>query len=234
VAADPDDVGPHVVEATKGGLMETTYDIVDRTGWPPGEWDSEPDRATWVHDETGARCTLRRGPLGHWCGYVGLRANHPLAGKVYNEIDGVSQELTFGSYCTPMAEDEWIRYRLNREKWITESLLYPVGDAARHLREDRKGDTSTLAGWQEWIRQFNLCHDDCPHGLWWLGFDFAHAFDVMPGMLAHFRERRIAFPDDGPFRTTYKNIQWAVDATDRLAMELFDEKVLNQGERPCS
>jgi hypothetical protein len=212
--------------------METVNDLVDRTGWPAGEWDGEPDRATWVHDETGARCTIRRGPLGSWCGYVGLRPNHPLAGKDYNDIDVlVHGGLTYGRYCVPMAEDEWIRYRLHRERWITESLLYPNGDAARDLREDRKGDTSTLAGWQKWVARYCTCHDDCPHGLWWLGFDCAHAWDIVPGMMAHMRDRNVEFPISGMFATTYKNLQWTVDETDRLAMALFDEKVLNQGEK---
>jgi hypothetical protein len=210
--------------------METFYDINDRTGWPAGEWDGEPDRAIWVNDATGARCTLRRGPLGHWCGYVGLRANHPLAGKNYQDIGIRSQELTYGSYCQPMEEDEWIRYRLNRERWVVESLVYPVGDAARHLREDRKGNTATLAGWQKWIQQFSLCHDDCPHGLWWLGFDCAHYNDIVPGLLAHYRDRDIELHPFG-HEMSYKNFQWMVNATDQLAMELFDEKVLNQGHQ---
>ena len=165
--------------------MDTFDNIVDRSDWPSGEWDKEPDRATWVHEATGARCTMLRGALGAWCGYVGVNGNHPCAGKNYNDIDvAVHGGLTYGGYCRPMQEDEWIRYRLLREKWVTESLLYPMGDAAHHLREDRRADTSTLKGWQEWIRLFNRCHDDCPHGLWWLGFDTAHSWDVMPGMLS--------------------------------------------------
>lgn len=200
--------------------MNTTFDIVDRTGWPPGPWDGEPDKATWVHDETGARCTLRRGPMGHWCGYVGLRGNHPLAGKDYNDIGVTSQELTFSAYCHAMNEDEWIRYRIHRDKWVTESLLYPHGDAARHLREDRKGDTSTLAGFRQWSARHDVCHDDCPHGLWWLGFDFAHLFDIAPGMLAHYRDRMVDITPRGMPKPTYKTLDDAVEATNRLASEL--------------
>ena len=208
--------------------MDTFDNIIDRTDWPSGEWDSEPDRATWVNETTGARCTMRRGPLGSWCGYVGINGNHPCAGQKYDEIDAyVHGGLTYASYCAPMAEDEWIRYRLHREKWVTESLLYPDGDAARLLREDRKGDTSTLLGWHEWIRLYQLCHDDCPHGLWWLGFDTAHLGDITPGMLAHYA--RTGRPPIEPFGMdcTYKNFQWVKDETDRLAVALFDTKLLS-------
>ena len=209
--------------------MDTFDNILDRTDWPAGEWDSEPDRATWVHEQTGARCTMRRGPLGSWCGYVGLRPNHPAAGKDYDQLNvDVHGGLTYASYCHPLAEDEWISYRLHREKWITESLIYPRGDAARLLRDDRKGNTSTFIGWQEWIRLYQLCHDDCPHGLWWVGFDTAHAWDITPGMLKHYTERGIRFDMPG-HPTTYKNFQWVVDETNRLAVELYDEKVLLDG-----
>ena len=206
--------------------LDTFDNIVDRLGWPSGEWDNEPDRVTWLHEATGARCTMRRGPLGSWCGYVGLNGNHPLAGKDYDDIDVyVHRGLSYAAYCHPMEADEWIRYRLMREKWVTESLIYPIGDAARHLREDRRGDTSTLLGWQEWIRLFNLCHEDCPHGLWWLGFDCAHAWDIVPGLLRHMRD--IEFPTSGMFATTYKNFEWVKNETDRLADELFKTELLS-------
>jgi hypothetical protein len=208
--------------------MDTFDNIIDRTGWPAGEWDKEPDRATWVHDETGACCTLRRGPMGHWCGYVGLRPNHPCAGKDYHDIGVRSEELTYGAYCHPTAEDEWISYRILRETWITESLVYPQGEAARMLREDRKGDTSTLIGFLEWIRLHELCHDDCPHGLWWLGFDCGHAFDISPRMLMHLRKRKFEFPSEGMFATTYKNFEYVVAATNALAAELFEDHVIEQ------
>ena len=136
----------------------------------------------------GARCDRRTlhhtaRPLGSWCGYVGVRGNHPAAGKDYDDLDVlVHGGLTYADYCHPIEADEWIRYRILREKFVTESLLYPEGDAARLLRQDRKHDTSTLIGFKEWARLHNLCHDDCPHGQWWLGFDTAHAWDMVPGM----------------------------------------------------
>jgi hypothetical protein len=205
--------------------MDTIFDISDRTGWPAGPWDGEPDRATWMHDETGARCTLRRGPLGSWCGYVGLRPNHPVAGVDYRKVEISVIELTYGHYCESINEDEWIRYRLHRESWVTESLIYPHGDAARYLREDRKGNTSTLDGYRKWMQHWVLCHDDCPHGLWWLGFDTAHVMDIVPGILAHSPDRSWAFPN-----ATYKTLDWMIDETNRLATELFSEEFISSME----
>ena len=208
--------------------MDTFDNINDRADWPPGEWDSEPDRAIWIHDQTGARCTVRRGPLGQWCGYVGLRPNHPAAGKDYDELNvDVHGGLTYAAYCHPLAQDEWIRYRIMREKWVTESLIYPEGDAARRLREDRKADTSTFVGFMEWVRVWELCHDDCPHGLWWLGFDCGHAWDLVPGMMKHQMKYEILHPLHHT-GLRYRNFQFVVDETNRLATELYDEKVISQ------
>ena len=210
--------------------MDTFDNIIDRTGWPSGGWDHEPDRATWRHDETGAACTLRRGPLGAWCGYVGMGPNHPAAGIDYDNIDvSVHGGLTYGAYCHPIAEDEWIRYRLYREKWLTNSLIYPDGDDARYLREDRKGDTSTLIGFREWMRVHMLCHDDCPHGLWWVGFDTSHAWDTVPGLIKHYEKYEILHPRtrDGQ---RYWTFQMMLDETNRLAHELYEAKLITEQE----
>lgn len=52
---------------------------VNRIGWPPGPWDSEPDRVgPFVHE--GLICFLRRHRWGYWCGYVGVPPDHPFHG----------------------------------------------------------------------------------------------------------------------------------------------------------
>lgn len=59
---------------------------VDRTGWPSGPWDDEPDRLEWVDESTGLSCLMLRHPdTGHWCGYVAVPESHSLYGKDYNE-----------------------------------------------------------------------------------------------------------------------------------------------------
>jgi len=84
---------------------------VDRTGWPTGPWDSEPDKVQWVDERTGLDCLAVRQPdMGHWCGYVGVPDGHPWHGKDYDDVrvpneDGdngcpdVHGGLTFSDAC---------------------------------------------------------------------------------------------------------------------------------------
>jgi hypothetical protein len=51
--------------------------IMDRAGWPPGPWDTEPDSVSWV-SVVGLPCEMRRGGFGIWCGYVGTDPEHPV------------------------------------------------------------------------------------------------------------------------------------------------------------
>ena len=48
---------------------------IDRTGWPSGPWDSEPDHDHWHH--LGYECFILRNRLGVWCGYVSIPRGHP-------------------------------------------------------------------------------------------------------------------------------------------------------------
>ena len=87
--------------------METkTYPARNRAGWPAGPWDDEPDKKQWPDPATGLPCLAVRGPLGAWCGYVGLPPDHPLHGKDYSDVDvDVHGGLTFADMCRP-EEDE--------------------------------------------------------------------------------------------------------------------------------
>jgi hypothetical protein len=53
---------------------------VDRTNWPAGPWDDEPDELTWRDETTGLFCALRRAPYGNLCGYVIVGEGHPWHG----------------------------------------------------------------------------------------------------------------------------------------------------------
>ncbi len=71
--------------------------VCDREGWPPGEWDSEPeDRIDFIH--AGFSCMLLRGPVGSWCGYVGVGEDHPAFGKNYVDVS-VHGGLTYANTC---------------------------------------------------------------------------------------------------------------------------------------
>jgi hypothetical protein len=75
--------------------------FVDRSTWPPGPWDDEPDRVDWVDEITGYACFVKRGPLGQWCGYVGLPPGHRYHSADYDDVPVSVHggELTFGAPC---------------------------------------------------------------------------------------------------------------------------------------
>lgn len=82
-------------------MTESTEYKVDRTGWPSGDWDDEPDREEWrAH---GFPCLIVRNRLGALCGYVGLPPGHPLHGKDYSVAEAsdldVHGGLTFADSC---------------------------------------------------------------------------------------------------------------------------------------
>jgi hypothetical protein len=74
-------------------MQEISYrDVVDKTGWGDGPWQSEPDKKQWQDEATGLPCMILRGPSGSWCGYVGVHPYHPAANLHYDgEPDPVAQ-----------------------------------------------------------------------------------------------------------------------------------------------
>lgn len=55
---------------------------VDKSEWPRGPWDREPDRLEF--EAHGMSCLLTRGPGGHWCGYAAMPPGHPGHGQHYD------------------------------------------------------------------------------------------------------------------------------------------------------
>lgn len=84
---------------------------LDRTGWPPGPWDDEPDRVDFRH--AGLACFVSRNYAGAWCGYAGVPPGHPWHGVHYSdpclpaesdtrspsEIIEVHGDLTYSNRC---------------------------------------------------------------------------------------------------------------------------------------
>ncbi len=79
---------------------------IDKSEWPRGEWDNEPDKAHWIDDKTNLDCLIVRGGSGALCGYVGVPETHPSFNKEYNEIETdihryIHGGLTFSDKCHP-------------------------------------------------------------------------------------------------------------------------------------
>lgn len=83
---------------------EWTY--VDKSAWPRGEWDGEPDKKQWTDPATGLPCLIVRGPAGALCGYVGVSNGHPAFEKDYTNVDVECHGgLTFADHCSPHKDD---------------------------------------------------------------------------------------------------------------------------------
>jgi len=73
----------------------------DRSKWPAGPWDAEPDKRQWPDPATDLPCLIvRHTALGHLCGYVGVPLGHPLHGAGGDELD-VHGGVTFAGRCQP-------------------------------------------------------------------------------------------------------------------------------------
>ena len=79
--------------------MENTNFKADRSNWGRGPWDEEPmDRVDFIH--VGFSCFVQRGPLGAWCGYVGVPSTHPNYGQDYDDVQAeVHGGLTYADVC---------------------------------------------------------------------------------------------------------------------------------------
>lgn len=97
------------------------FNLVDKTKWPQGEWNNEPDKAQWV-TESGLHGLIVRNYGGALCGYAGLPEGHPLFGKEYDRaydyvnID-VHGGLTFSDRCSGDPDGHSICHKADDEVW---------------------------------------------------------------------------------------------------------------------
>ena len=72
-------------------------------------WLYEGNTLDFVCQKTGYPIALRRHPeLLHWCGYVGLPAEHPWHGRTYQDVENdirVHGGLTYSHNSVPESED---------------------------------------------------------------------------------------------------------------------------------
>ena len=77
------------------------YNFIDKSKWPVGIWQSEPDKIQFQDEKTGYPCLIVRNKyMGFLCGYVGVDEKHPCYEKRYDDIDvNVHGGLTFSEFC---------------------------------------------------------------------------------------------------------------------------------------
>jgi hypothetical protein len=78
-----------------------TWEHVDKSGWPDGPWNGEPDKMQWTDETTGLPCLIKRhARFGNLCGYVGVTEDHPWYRKDHDAVDAsVHGGLTYSDFC---------------------------------------------------------------------------------------------------------------------------------------
>lgn len=210
-----------------------------RSLWPPGPWDDEPMERIDLTTQAGYAGLLHRGPMGAWCGYVGVPEGHPLYGKQYSEC-------LLG--CPPDAPK---CPRIDDPPQGEGQLLASLEKSALDLRrwlEERGGKSwscyphptpGALLRVHGGITYADSCHGRICHPgearVWWFGFDTAHAWDDIPGMEATrllMRERALLEHDEEGIRiwsklptdrddSTYKDVAFVTEQVEKLASQLL-------------
>ena len=94
--------------------------------WPDGPWKHEPDEKRWEDRNTGLECLALRGPVGSWCGYVGVREGHPAYGFSSYKTDFDLVEIASGR----AAKQVNVQHQVN-EISVHGGLTYAGTDDAR-------------------------------------------------------------------------------------------------------
>jgi hypothetical protein len=156
---------------------------IDKSSWPDGPWQNEPDKAQWIDKATGYDCLIVRNHSGAWCGYVGVPEGHPCHGKGYDDVDvDVHGGLTFADSCNEPTREKWERWRESMVARRGEIERHPRGDAAQAWAETGRY-VDDFDGWREYAVGRAICHVPLagrPDKVWWLGFDCSHYMDLSP------------------------------------------------------
>lgn len=142
-----------------------------REEWPPGIWQTEPDKVQWVDEATGLDCVIVRNGSGSLCGYVGVPSSHPLYKKEYNDegfpdLD-VHGGVTYTSGHRIPADGDYSDYvsfepyeGFDPDLWIIGFDCSHAGDLSPGLRAHRRsmeklieempGDTYTPIFFKHW------------------------------------------------------------------------------------
>lgn len=68
-------------------MSEAQPYVLDKSKYPRGEWDNEPDKVQWKTEAGFPALIVRSQTFGALCGYVGVPKGHPAYEKHYDEVD---------------------------------------------------------------------------------------------------------------------------------------------------
>jgi len=68
---------------------------------PPGPWQEEDDKITWITSSGLEGAAIRHPELGHWCGYIRVEKEHPWWGhRTHDDVD-VPGGITYADHHLP-------------------------------------------------------------------------------------------------------------------------------------
>lgn len=176
------------------------YHTVDKAGWGPGPWQSEPDKM----QGPGLPCLIVRNSLGALCGYAGVSPGHPAYGLHY---DGITQEQAAARSARWRASFARASELDAQGKNPLEAYgeggveIEPTAIGEKVSAIQVHGGLTFAGGCQEGADPSkHICHlpeEGEPDTVWWFGFDCGHSGDYLPGyvsLLTH-RDRGEAYRD---------------------------------------
>lgn len=126
-------------------MRNAIWALYDKTAWPDGPWQKEPDKKQWVDIWTGLPCLAVRSRTRVWSGYVGVMPGHPLYGRSYVDMkdrfevrggltfSGPSDEQRHGGICHVIDEGEiaqWWWFGFHCEHSV--DLVPGLGDSGEY------------------------------------------------------------------------------------------------------
>lgn len=187
------------------------YKYVDKSKWPQGEWNDEPDKIQFEDPKTGMPCLIVRNGAGALCGYVGVSKGHPLFGIDYSSCS-LKEAKPQGKTEGDDRYGEWMTERLRKR------LICNEGGYCSHSPEsilDVHGGITFTDFCHESPENHGICHipeSGEPDKVWWFGFDCSHSGDFSPAY------QHLSVFDRG--YESYKNITYVKREIARLADQL--------------
>jgi len=173
------------------------------------------------YEDRGIRCAIiKHDEMGHLCGYIGVQQDHPWFGKHYDDVHAeVHGGLTYegserhGSPENIVMQEDRLARVLKLED--AEAL---VAAQRRRLEREKSPEASQSEPYP--------CDTGDPRR-WWLGFDCAHLFDVIPNLPSTWHEA--SYRDEGYVRGEISGLVTQVLAKakeTRLQQQDLDEETL--------
>jgi hypothetical protein len=188
-------------------VREFTNPEIDKSGWGEGPWMNEPDKIHWIDPTTDLDVLMVRNHSGAWCGYVGVTEGHPFFRTGYDAC-GLDKA------CNPDDYTYSCEHTPNRHVEVHGGITF--ADSCQETEDPAQG----------------ICHVPFagrPDDVWWLGFDCAHAMDLVPGTRSFMQGFLTTMLEGGGYGDTYRDRAYVEEEVRSLAAQLKEIAVSGLG-----